>query len=87
LYHKDGAKNLYRQFTPFQQGIPMKKTQLTLPELAMIAGTRVMLGGGLGLLLSDRLGNDRRKVVGKVLFLAGALTTLPLAFLALSRRR
>jgi len=65
----------------------MKKTRLTLPELALIAGTRVMLGGGLGLLLADRLGNDRRKAVGRLLFLTGAVTTLPLAFLALTRRR
>jgi hypothetical protein len=65
----------------------MKKTSLTLPELALIAGTRVMLGGGLALLLADRLDRDRRKIVGTALFLAGAVSTLPLARLALSRRR
>ena len=31
----------------------MRKTQVTLPELALIAGTRGMLGAGIGLLLAD----------------------------------
>jgi hypothetical protein len=65
----------------------MKTTSLTLPELALIAGTRVMLGGGLALLLADRLTRDQRKTVGSTLFIAGAITTIPLGILALSRRR
>jgi hypothetical protein len=69
------------------EGDSMKKTRLTLPELALIAGTRVMLGGGLALLLSDRLDKKQRRVVGTSLLLTGAVTTLPLVRLALSRRR
>ncbi|HLO24564.1 MAG TPA: hypothetical protein VK187_00515 [Geobacteraceae bacterium] len=65
----------------------MKETRLTLPELALIAGTRVMLGGGLALLLADRLNKEQRKAVGATLFLAGAVSTIPLGVLALSRRR
>jgi hypothetical protein len=65
----------------------MKKTRLTLPELAVIAGTRVMLGGGLALLLSDRIDKKRRTIVGTALFLVGAVSTVPLVRLALSRRR
>ncbi len=65
----------------------MKETRLTFPELALIAGTRVMLGGGLALLLADRLTRKRRKTIGAALFLAGALTTIPLGLLALSRRQ
>ncbi len=65
----------------------MKRTSLTFPELALIAGTRVMLGGGLALLLADRLDKERRTTVGAALFLAGAVTTIPLGILALSRQR
>lgn len=65
----------------------MKETRLTIPELALIAGTRVMLGGGLALLLADRLNKEQRKAVGATLFLAGAVSTIPLGLLALSRRR
>ncbi len=65
----------------------MKETRLTFPELALIAGTRAMLGGGLALLLADRLNKEQRKAIGATLFLAGAITTIPLGILALSRRR
>jgi hypothetical protein len=74
-------------FMPATTENPMKKTRLTLPELALIAGTRVMLGGGLALMLADRLDGKQRRIVGATLFLTGAATTLPLARLALSRRR
>jgi hypothetical protein len=65
----------------------MKETRLTLPELALIVGTRAMLGGGLALLLADRLNKEQRKAVGATLFLVGAVTTIPLGILALSKRR
>jgi hypothetical protein len=65
----------------------MKETRLTFPELGLIVGTRAMLGGGLALLLADRLSKEQRKAVGAALFLVGAVTTIPLAILALSRRR
>ena len=65
----------------------MKETRLTFPELALIAGTRVILGAGLALLLAERLGKEQRRAIGTTLFLAGAVTTIPLVALALSRRR
>ncbi|HEY6837949.1 MAG TPA: hypothetical protein VI389_04320 [Geobacteraceae bacterium] len=65
----------------------MKETRLTLPELALIAGTRAALGGGVALLLGERLTKEQRKTVGWTLFLVGAVTTVPLGMLALSRRR
>jgi hypothetical protein len=65
----------------------MKETRLTIPELSLIAGTRAALGGGLALLLADRLTRDQRKAVGLSLFLVGAVTTIPLVILALCRRR
>ncbi len=42
----------------------MKKAELTLPEIALIAGTRGMLGAGAGLLLADRLTVEQRKAIG-----------------------
>lgn len=65
----------------------MKKTELTLPELALIAGTRGMLGAGAALLLADKLSDDQRKAVGWTLFLTGVVSTIPLAIVILGKRR
>ena len=65
----------------------MKTSELTLPEIALIAGTRGMLGAGIALLLSDRLDRGQRKVVGWTLFVMGAISTIPLAIDVLSKRR
>ncbi len=56
----------------------MKTIRLTLPELALVAATRGMLGAGVALLLSERLSPDQRKAVGWPLFLVGALSSIPL---------
>ncbi|HTP65930.1 MAG TPA: hypothetical protein VMJ66_11110 [Geobacteraceae bacterium] len=65
----------------------MKETHLTFPELGLIAGTRAALGGGVALLLSDKLTREQRKAVGWSLFLVGAITTIPLGILAFAKRR
>jgi len=65
----------------------MITTELRLPELALFAATRGMLGAGIGLLLSDKLGNQRRKDIGWTLVAVGAVTTIPLARLVFDRRR
>lgn len=65
----------------------MKETTLTIPELGLVAGTRAALGGGVALLLADRLTREQRKAVGWTLFLVGAITTIPLLMLALGKRR
>jgi hypothetical protein len=65
----------------------MREAQVTLPELALIAGTRVALGAGLGLLLADRLADGPRKAVGWTLLLVGALSTVPLAMEVLGKVR
>jgi hypothetical protein len=52
---------------------------VTLPEIALIAGTRAALGGGLGLLLADRLSAEQRRAVGWTLLTVGVLSTFPLA--------
>jgi hypothetical protein len=57
----------------------MRQQPITLPELALIAGTRVALGIGLGLLLSERLNEDTRRGAGWALVAFGALSTIPLA--------
>lgn len=60
--------------------------RLTIAEIILIAGTRVALGAGLGLLLSNRLNADQRKVVGLALALVGGLTTIPLALSVISKK-
>jgi hypothetical protein len=60
---------------------------ISLPELALVAGTRVVLGAGLGLLLGKRLADSERRAVGWTLVAIGALTTIPLAAEVLSPKR
>jgi hypothetical protein len=64
----------------------MFEKKVTLPELALVAGTRAVLGVGLGLLLAGRLSDDQRRAVGWSLFLVGALSTIPLAVEVLGER-
>ena len=56
----------------------MKPRTLTVPELALMAGTRVALGIGIGLLIADRLPRDTRKGAAWALLLVGGLSTIPL---------
>jgi hypothetical protein len=56
----------------------MKTAELTLPEIALIGGTRGVLGAGLGLLLANRINEDQRRAVGWAMFLIGAISTIPL---------
>jgi len=57
----------------------MMERKLTIAEIILIAGTRVALGAGIGLLLSTKLNNDQRKAAGVALAVVGGLTTFPLA--------
>ena len=70
-----------------KKGDIMKSTEITLPELALIAGTRGMLGAGAALLISSKLNNDQRKAVGWTLFIIGLVSTVPLAINVFSKRR
>lgn len=65
----------------------MREVQVTLPELALLVGTRAALGAGLGLVLADCLSESQRKAVGWTLLLVGAVTTVPLAIAVLGRVR
>ena len=56
----------------------MKEHRMTLPQIALIAATRGMLGAGIGLLLAGRLKNDQRQAVGWTLVGVGLVTTVPL---------
>lgn len=57
----------------------MRVHRVTLPEIALIAGTRGLIGLGAGLLISGRMKAHQRKVVGVTLLVAGALSTIPIA--------
>jgi hypothetical protein len=56
----------------------MQQRGLTIPELILIAGTRVALGAGLGLLVGDKLDREVRKGAGWALLGMGVFTTIPL---------
>jgi hypothetical protein len=64
----------------------MKTSDLTMPEVGLIAATRGMLGAGIALLLADKLNEDQRKAIGWTLFVMGATSTVPLAIDVLSKR-
>ena len=57
----------------------MTEKKFSFAEIILIAGTRVALGVGIGLLLSRKLSNDEKKAAGLALTLVGGLTTIPLA--------
>jgi hypothetical protein len=65
----------------------MKRTYLSIPELAVIAGTRAALGAGAALIFGDRLARKEKKAVGWTLFLVGVATTVPILAMVISRRR
>jgi len=64
----------------------MIERRVTLPELGLIAGTRVALGVGVGLLIANGLDEDQRRAAGWALLLVGALATIPLAAEVLGHR-
>jgi hypothetical protein len=51
---------------------------VTIPEVMMIAGTRVALGVGIGLLVSEWLNKDQRQAAGWALLGVGVLSTVPI---------
>ena len=65
----------------------MLTTELPLPELALLVGTRGLLGAGLGLLLAERVNTDQRRAVGWTLIAIGIVTTIPLALMVFNRRK
>jgi len=59
---------------------------LTPPLLGFIVGTRAALAFGVGLLVADRIPEDRRRALGLMLIAIGAATTIPAALSVLGRR-
>jgi hypothetical protein len=57
----------------------MKTTEVSFPQLAMVAGTRMALGLGLGFLLADKIEHAPRRAAGWALLLVGLISTIPLA--------
>jgi hypothetical protein len=57
----------------------------TIPEIMLVAGTRVALGVGVGLLISDRLNEDQRKAAGWALLAVGVLSTIPIVTSVLAK--
>lgn len=64
----------------------MFKTELPLPALALLVGTRGLLGAGLGLLLAEKVNAGQRRAVGWALVAIGVVTTVPLAMMVFTRR-
>ena len=67
-------------------GGTMMERKLSIAEILLIAGTRVALGVGIGLLISGKLNSDQRKAAGLALTLVGGLTTIPLAIGVIGKR-
>ena len=65
----------------------MKETRLSVPDVILIAGTRVALGVGVGLLMAKRLSEDARRAAGAGLLAVGALSTIPLSLNVLAGRK
>ncbi len=57
----------------------MKTTELSVPEVGLIAMTRAIFGIGIGLLIHDKLRADQRSAIGWTCLAVGLLTTVPLA--------
>ena len=64
----------------------MQSRNVTLPELFLIAGTRVALGIGIGFLVADRINDDARRGAGWALLGIGALTTIPIVANIIAKR-
>ncbi len=56
----------------------MKDRTLSVPQIGLIAVTRVALGVGIGFLLSRKFGDRERRGAGWALVAVGAATTFPL---------
>jgi hypothetical protein len=56
----------------------MKEKSISIPEIGLLAGTRVALGVGLGLIIADRISPAARKGAGAALLAVGALSTIPI---------
>jgi hypothetical protein len=63
----------------------MMEGKFSVAEIMLIAGTRMALGVGVGLLLAGQLNRDQRRSAGIALTLVGGLTTVPLVLNMINR--
>ena len=59
---------------------------LSPPKFGFIVGTRIATAVGIGLLLSRKLSNSRRRAIGTTLLTIGIVTTIPAAIFLLRSR-
>jgi hypothetical protein len=65
----------------------MKNVVLSFPTFGFVVGTRAALGVGIGLLLSRKMSDARRRAIGLTLVCVGAATTIPAAMAVFRNRR
>ena len=61
--------------------------EMSWGELGLIAGSRAIIGAGLGMLLAERLTPEQRQATGWTLFMVGVIVSIPLAMKVLGERR
>ena len=67
--------------------IHMNTLVLSVPTFGFVVGTRAALGVGIGLLLSGKMTESQRRVVGLTLVAIGVATTIPAAMAVFSNLR
>ena len=65
----------------------MNNLVLNFPTFGFVVATRALLGLGIGLLIADRLPEERRHAIGVTLLAVGVATTIPAAVAVLRSRR
>jgi hypothetical protein len=60
---------------------------LKVPEVGFIAGTRVALGMGIGLLAAGKMDRNKRELTGWTLVAAGVISTVVIAKRIIGRAR
>lgn len=55
----------------------MREIVLSPPKFGFVVATRAALAFGIGLLVSRKLENSKRRIIGRSLVAAGALSTIP----------
>jgi hypothetical protein len=63
----------------------MSDVNLSWPLLGFVVGTRAALAFGLGLLVAEKIPEDRRRAIALTLIGIGAATTVPAARSVLAR--
>jgi hypothetical protein len=64
----------------------MKRFEVTVPEVALVALTRGMGGIGIGLLAAGTMRARTRRIAGMALLAVGVLSTIPLVLQIFAKR-